>query len=261
MQEGIPAQILWNHEEIKKAVAETVEVYRNIVYTEGMLKDAKADRAKLNKFAKALEDKRREIKRKCLAPYEVFERQMNEILAIVNEPIALIGAQLDEFEQVRQRKKLERIREIFDAANAPEGLRLEKLMHPKWLNATYSEKQIQEEIAKACEVFAQDIATLSNLPEYSLEAIEVYKQTASISAALMQANQLSEWAKMRAEADAQKAREQVPAAPQPKTEPVEESNRGGQEWVTFRALMDAEEALALRDFFVAHGIKFEAVKG
>ena len=46
----------------------------NLVYTADQIKDAKKDRAKLNKFVTALEDKRKEIKKQVMQPYTAFEK-------------------------------------------------------------------------------------------------------------------------------------------------------------------------------------------
>ena len=90
--------IEWNHEEIKAEVTQKVEMYKTLVYTDDQVTSAKADKAKLNKFVTALEDKRKEIKRKYLEPYETFEKQVKDIVAIVNEPIALIDSQIKAFD-------------------------------------------------------------------------------------------------------------------------------------------------------------------
>lgn len=61
-EEGFVKAIVWNHEEIEKAVAEKMSYYRGLVYTEDQIIEAKKDRAALNKFVAALKSKDREIK-------------------------------------------------------------------------------------------------------------------------------------------------------------------------------------------------------
>ena len=57
-KENTVKQIDWNFEELKKEITEKAEMYGSLVYTDENIKEAKADRAKLNKFIKFLEDKR-----------------------------------------------------------------------------------------------------------------------------------------------------------------------------------------------------------
>lgn len=96
--DGYLKEIKWNNEEIKAEVAERMSYYRDMAYTDDQMNDAKKDRAKLNNFVKALEDKRREVKKQCLSPYEQFERQIKEVIATVNEPIRLIDEQIKSYE-------------------------------------------------------------------------------------------------------------------------------------------------------------------
>lgn len=71
-EDGFVNEIVWNADEIAAAVAEKVGYYKNLVYTEDQIAEAKKDRAALNKFISALKAKDREIKTLCLKPYEVF---------------------------------------------------------------------------------------------------------------------------------------------------------------------------------------------
>lgn len=65
----------WNFQELKAEISETVRDYEMAVYTDDTIKQARADRAKLRKFTEALEDKRKEIRKKYLEPYEQFDRE------------------------------------------------------------------------------------------------------------------------------------------------------------------------------------------
>lgn len=55
--------INFNFEELKNEITTKSELYKNMVYTDDTIKTAKEDRASLNKFIKALEDKRKEVKK------------------------------------------------------------------------------------------------------------------------------------------------------------------------------------------------------
>ncbi len=58
--------IKFNYEELKTQIATKLENYKNLVYTEDNIKEAKADRANLNKLAKALNDEKIRIKKYSL---------------------------------------------------------------------------------------------------------------------------------------------------------------------------------------------------
>lgn len=276
--DGFIKAIDWNHEEIKKEVSAKVSYYKNLVYTDAQIKDAKTDRATLNKFVTVLENKRKEIKKQCLEPYEAFEKQMKEIVAIVQEPIAMIDGQVKEYEEKQKQDKLDEIKNFWNSCDVPEGLSFEKIFDSKWLNASASMKSVYESIDAAIERFKQDIATLNNLPEYAFEAKQVYISTLSINNALNEAHRLSEVAKKKAEYEAEQAKLVAEAEAKKQEETItahvnvnvqtpdgKEIPMGAvdveipaKQWVSFSALLSAEDALALKAFFNNRNIEFKA---
>ena len=90
--------IIWNSDEIEKEVAAKVGFYKNLVYTEDQVAEAKKDRAALNKFVAALKAKDREIRDLCLKPYDEFHNKMLKIISLVEEPARLIDTQVKDFE-------------------------------------------------------------------------------------------------------------------------------------------------------------------
>lgn len=269
--DGFVKEITWNHEEIKKEVAEKVKHYSVTVYTEDQIKDAKADRAKLRKFVDALETKRKEIKKQCLAPYEAFEKQMKEITAIVNEPIAMIDRQVKEYEEIQKAEKREAIEaywiSLSEDAKIPEGITFDQIFNEKWLNASVNLKAVCTEINTRLEQIEKDLTTLAEMPDFAFEATEVYKYTLDINAAIREGKRLVEMQKRKAEMEAavncesSKPAEPVnetPGVPEtPTVDPFEESPK---QWVSFRAYLSMSDARALNEFFTARNIKFEAIK-
>lgn len=211
--DGFVKTIEFNHDEIKAEIAEKVAYYKTLVYTDDQIKDAKADRAELNKLVKVLEDKRKEIKALCLAPYDSFERQMKELVAVVNEPIAIIDDQIKAYEAQKKDEKGKQIKAYYDTLDF-HGVTLEQIFDAKWLNASVSMASIQDALNKRAQEIAVDMKTLADLPEYSFEALEMYKTTVDIRQALNEANRLAELAKKKAEAIA------PPEIEIPKAEPV-----------------------------------------
>ena len=188
--DGFVKSIEWNHEEIKKEVAEKVEYYKTLVYTDDQIKDAKADRATLNKFVKALEDKRKEIKKQCLAPYDKFEAEMKEVLAIVNEPIDLIDSQIKGFEEEQKAKKLEEVKQAFADAGFQDFVTFDQVFDSKWLNKSKSISSIKGELNDLVVKIGKDVMTINSLPAFGFEALAVYKETLDISKAITEGQRL-----------------------------------------------------------------------
>ena len=67
-----------------------MEVYKSLEVTEDNKPDRK-DIATLRKVINQVNDKRIGVKKECLKPYEIFEKQATELVTIINEPIRYIG--------------------------------------------------------------------------------------------------------------------------------------------------------------------------
>lgn len=266
--------IEWNHEEIKAEVTQKVEMYKTLVYTDDQVTSAKADKAKLNKFVTALEDKRKEIKRKYLEPYETFEKQVKDIVAIVNEPIALIDSQIKAFDEEKKAKKAADIKEYWESLQVGEIPTYEQIFNPKWLNASTSMASIKKDIENILIDVENALNTLDCLSEYSFEAKDVYKKTLDVTKAINEANRLVDVAKRKAEEEQRKSelKEQEEASKTlenqiPEKETVKTSEVKGEpsdldepliqrEWIGFEAYLSSEEAKKLASYLKLNNIKF-----
>lgn len=280
MQEvQFPKVIEFNFEELKKEITDKAELYKNMVYTDDIIKEAKADKATLNKFIKVLEDKRKDVKKECLQPYEEFEKQIKELVAIVDEPVKLIDQQVKEFEDKKKTDKLERIKDFWESTTHPDWLTCKAIFDQKWLNATTSMKKIHEAITERLEQVALDLNTLESLPEFAFEAVETYKNTLDVNKAIAEGQRLADIQKRKQEAEAAKAAEeerkaaevekQQAAQPDPQPEAKEENipaqpaaepqTESAASWIRFEACMTVEQAMKLKQFFEVEGISFRAI--
>ena len=189
---GFVKEIRWNNEELKAEIAEKMQEYKSLAFTEETIKEAKADRAKLNKLRTAFEDERKRIKKLCMAPYDEFERQVKELIALIDEPIQLIDSQIKEVEQKRREEKRQKIEELFAGIGFQTFVTLDKIWDDKWLNASVTLGKIEEQMKSRMYQIGSDCFTIKNLPEFSFEAMEVYKKTLDLTMAIREGQRLSE---------------------------------------------------------------------
>ena len=71
-----PQAIEFNFEELKQELAEKVKMYETLVYTDDQIKEAKADRASLNKLKTALNDERLRLEREYMQPFNEFKEKI-----------------------------------------------------------------------------------------------------------------------------------------------------------------------------------------
>lgn len=210
----LPAEIKFNFEELKQEVIAKCNLYESMVYTEDQIKDAKADKASLNKLKKALNDERLRLEREYMKPFESFKSQVKELCTLIDKPVALIDKQITVAEDKRKADKRVEIGSYFVTLERPEWLKLERIFNEKWLNTTYKMQDITAELDMTVTMINNNVATLNALPEFGFEALEEYKRTLDFNKALLEGQRLADIQKRKeaqkiAEENAQKAQEEA----------------------------------------------------
>lgn len=187
-----PGIIECNFEELKKELADHLEIYENMPVSLENKAERKKDLAMLRKVKKAVSDRRMEVKRQWLEPYNVFDTQVCELLGLIDRPVAVIDDQIKELESRERMKKLEEIKNLLGdmAPEYTDWLTLEMIFDEKWLNATTSMKKVKEELAsKILEIGNALIMLNMSVSEVKEEAIERYKSDLNLQSAVMYINQ------------------------------------------------------------------------
>ena len=183
-EEGFVKQIVWNADEIAEYVAGRVGYYKNLVYTDDQIVEAKKDRAELNKFISALKAKDREIKKLCLQPYEEFHQKMQLIIAQVEEPVNLIDKQVKDYEEQQKAAKTEEIKKLFEEKGFQPWVTLERIWNPSWLNKSYSLKKIEADMSTIQHSIGEDILLINQMGEGQPAALREYQRTMDKTAAV-----------------------------------------------------------------------------
>lgn len=272
---ALPAPITFNYEELRAELLSKVSVYETMVYTEDQVKEAKADRAALNRLKKALNDERIRQEKDYMQPFNTFKAQVGELVKIIDKSVSVVDKQVKEFEEQQKAEKLKAIEEYWHSVladnKAPEAVSFRQILDDKWLNASVSMKSIQGAIDGKLEQIAKDLDVIDSLPSFAFEARECYVDTLDLAKAVSEAHRLQEQAEKRAawEAEQQKRKEE---ATEPKTDigkAIESAERQAferavqhepsRQWIGFQALLSADEARALGAWLRGNGIKYKAI--
>ena len=267
-ENGFVQEIKWNNEELKTAIVKKMEDYKGLVFTEETIADGKKDRADLNKLRGAIDNERKRIKKMCMEPYNKFEKEVKEVLGLVDEQINAIDVQIKEVEQIKKEEKRKAVRELFDSIGFQPFVTVDMIWDEKWLNASVSLSKVEGQMKEIMYKIGEEIGTIHSLPEFSFEAMEVYKKTLDLTQAIKKGKELAEIQKRKEEAERLKkeqetVQESIPVA-QPTTAPALNALAANEEepqrnWIGFRAYLSVEDALALKKFFEDRQIKFEAI--
>ena len=277
----LPEKISFNFDELKQELTEKVSMYETLVYTDDQIKEAKADKAQLNKLKKALNDERIRLEKEYMVPFNSFKSQVAEIISIIDKPVALIDKQVKEYEDKQKQEKMEQIKALWSEMDVPEGLTLERVFEDRMLNVSYGMNHVKQKMLDDIKKFNRDMETLAALPEFGYEAQQEYIRTLDLNKALAEGQKMAQIQKQKAEAERLKAERE---AEQARLKAEEEARKAAEaefarninppaevaateetpaqparQWISFAANLTVGEAMELKNFFSTHGIEYKAI--
>lgn len=187
----------WNKEEFMELVASITEQYEGLTYTEDQMKAAKADRAKLNALKKAISDRRIQVKNAVMEPYTQFEAEVSDVTDLINKPIAMIDAQIKEYEDRTKEEKKAALKKHFEeiAADLEGILTFDRVFDQRYLNVSVSLTKAKADIQEKIDRVHTDLRSLEGFCEekYLTIAKDAYIRTLNVSNALAEARRLQEF--------------------------------------------------------------------
>jgi hypothetical protein len=254
-----PKMIGFNNEEIKKAVAVSLDKYNNIIYTDDTINEAKKDRAKLNNFIKVIDTERKNIKTTYIEPYLKFEAQIKEITELVNKPIAKIDSQIKDYEAKKDSEKKAIIESFYNEIAIEKHLEqicpLCKIWNEKWLNLGYRLEEIKNEIVNVLTKVENDLALIGTLnSKYELQMKDVYLSTLDLGQAISENNRLENMAAVL------NINEKEPEKSNPKAETETETDNGEIVVQEFRVECSLAKLKKLKQFLKENNIKYGRVE-
>lgn len=266
--------VVFNYEELKAGLTTALAGYKDRVYDETMIAEAKEDKAKLNKLKKALSDERISRKKDYMKPLETFEEQIKDLCSLIDEATSGIENQLDAFEQKRIEEKKVAIRELFSeiASNydALDFITLEKIYNPKWENKSVTDKTIATEITEVFEKAVKDLEIINKMPSCSFEAKEAYKLSLDLNKAIAEGERMAQVQEAKRQEALRKAQEEIEARkhidelnqlPKVETEVISKYLPEAEPTYefAFKCRATKSQAIALKDFCTAHGIELQKI--
>ena len=173
----------FNKESLMMAIQNEIVRY-DIEVTDDNIKESKEARARLNKVSKALDDKRKEIKKQYQEPLVKFENDVKEVKKIIDDASKKINDQLIEFENKEKEIRKNEIMTHFLSLNCHELITLDRLFDEKWLNKTNKTWKVELE-AKVNKIW-DDLNIINQFDLTSGEKLELkgyYIETLDISSA------------------------------------------------------------------------------
>lgn len=275
IEQLLPQSVDFNYEQLKTDLQISLEKYQNMVVTKENIKDAKDDRAKLNKLRTSIDDQRKVIKKAWNVPYEAFERKVKELTGLIGEPIDTIDKQLSVYEDQRKAEKREEIEEYFDEKIGcyADLIPFDKIFDPRWLNVSFDIKKAKaaiDDLIKRVEVDEKAIKDLE--VECEQRMLDAYFQTLDLSAAMAEKKRFEDRIMQLAELERQRQAKVQKAAEAKQQKPIYQEvpakaaeqpvNTNKKKTVTlrFEVDVDREQMMALKKCMIENNIQYRKIE-
>lgn len=249
--------IEFNFEDLKRELTIAIEPYTTLVIAEDKIIEGKKTKAGLNNLKKSINDKKIEVKKGFMSPYEVFESQAKELMAIIDKAVVNLDDQVKAFDESKKAEKAEAITHYFIDQKF-RTVSLDQLFDEKWLNATVSDKSWKEQLNGKIETIKADLALLENfnvedkdlLKSFYLESLDMTSAKSRYDR--IQASKAQ--VKIDTTQNTQEDNYTVKASVSPQTEPDDLMTR------TFWVKGSLNQIIALGEYMNANNIAFGKVE-
>lgn len=261
--EGVQ-KITDNMSEVKEYALETKKYYENLVFTDEQIKEAKDERANINKAVKKVADYRKDIVDKFNKPLEEFVRNAKETESILKEASNSIDVQVKKYEEEEKQKKKSECEELFNQiiGDLSELITFEKTFDNKWLNKTTKMTEVEQDIKNIIEKVNTGLQAIKELDsEFETELINTFLTDYDLSKAIMKNTQLKAQKEKLAKTEVAKEETKEEMIKEMVTKPVEdvEDERNIIKTYTLKITANYTKMTALRKFMEINDIKFEKV--
>lgn len=170
---------------IKEDVTAKVEFAKSLVCTEETVKDVKNMRAELRKDFTDFENKRKEVKKAVLTPYEQFEAVYKENISdIFKQADEDLKGKIDEVESGLKEKKRNEVLDYFNEYATAKNIDFVTFENAN-INVTLSAsmKSLKQATTDFIDKICDDLA-LIDTQEHKAEILVEYKKSLNVSAAI-----------------------------------------------------------------------------
>jgi hypothetical protein len=258
------APVVFNFEELKLGLKNSLEKYQGLIVTEETIPEAKKNRASLNTLVSAIDAKRKMIKNQFQTPYNEFETKIKELTGMIKAPSDALDLQIKKFEDQKKEDKKMEICEFFHNLSTLVDLKFEQIFDEKWLNIAVSMKKIKEEITAKLEAISKDVEAIKSFKsEFELSLLDRYMQNLNLSEVLQEKNRLEAKKAEQVKASEAKPAPQpqytpmpIPVAQTEAAKPMEQPKETLQMWLE----VTIEQKTALRLFLLDSKINFGRIE-
>lgn len=175
-----------NMKEVKGYVEKLKYYYSNVVFTEETMKDAKEEKAKVNKFKTQVAEYRKNIKKEYNKPIEAFEKTAKETENLLQDTYNTINSQVTTYEEKIKQEKEQEIKDYFEEYKTANNIDFVDFKQANInITLTASKKSLKEQAKKFIDEIVDDLKLIET-QECKEEILVEYKQNLNVSRAIQE---------------------------------------------------------------------------
>lgn len=175
-----------NMKEVKGYVENLNNYYKNITFTEETIKEAKEEKAKINKFKSEVANYRKNIVAEYNKPIKIFEDTSKETEKILTETYNTINRQVASYEDIEKQKKEQEIKDYFEEYKVANNIDFVSYGQAKInVTLTVSVKKLKEQAKAFIDEIIDDLKLIET-QECKDEILVEYKQNLNVSRAIQE---------------------------------------------------------------------------
>lgn len=250
--------------EAKEYALKLKEYYSTLVFTDEQIKEAKEERASINKIVKKIADYRKNIVSEFKKPIELFENTAKETEKLLKESADFVDSQVKAFEEQEKEEKKSKIQNIYnDLINESalnELINLNMLFDERYLNKTYSLEAIEEDLSNQIKNIESDLNAIKSLnSEHELALTNMYLKEFNLSKVLIENNRLEELKKTTTKVDEKIEEKKERKVEEMLTEKVTIEEIDPIKTYTLKITGELSKQRKLKEFLELNNMKFERI--
>ncbi len=175
-----------NMKEVKGYVENLNNYYKNITFTEETIKEAKEEKAKINKFKSEVANYRKNIVAEYNKPIKIFEDTSKETEKILTETYNTINSQVANYEDIEKQRKEQEIKDYFEEYKVANNIDFINYGQAKInVTLTASVKKLKEQAKAFIDEIIDDLKLIET-QECKDEILVEYKQNLNVSRAIQE---------------------------------------------------------------------------
>ena len=177
----VPAVINFNFDDVKKALQEYSEKYKNLIVTEENEKEMIDVKNELGKLEKEIDKYRLDNKKAMEKPIKEFEAKCKDLIEILKNVSDPIREQLNLFEENRKKQKEEEVKLLIEDVVNKYGLEVkyasQLTINSKYLNKGQKEKDTIKDLEQRAELLKNSQDQEKQLKKIKEERIDFIQKT------------------------------------------------------------------------------------